>query len=343
MVPVSIAVFEPRFYERRAQRHLAALAGGPVWINVPWGLTGNPSTRPEVDAIVPRAGRAVAAEVKAHQVDADTAREITRKYRSLGFRDLIVIAPGFTASASRSLAHARQPAIERLSFSPDLSEIADFYHGGWQEAVPGWVHDALATGLHHVRFVLTRPTARGRLVVGQARTRVYGTSAITQAIGKLPSPPARVLWAPQRFTIPRDLIARRSRLTALGGYVAIDIDGDRLHRSDHACQLGPGTAGCPHCLPRARRELARLDAALGGPQWTGVLLSGGRGIHAYLPDDGEARGRVLAAAGTRLRIDAPVTASLKTTIALPGSMHAANGRPVAAVPGPEPLLMAVPC
>ena len=296
MVPVSIAVFEPRFYERRAQRHLAALAGGPVWINVPWGLTGNPSTRPEVDAIVPRAGRAVAAEVKAHQVDADTAREITRKYRSLGFRDLIVIAPGFTASASRSLAHARQPAIERLSFSPDLSEIADFYHGGWQEAVPGWVHDALATGLHHVRFVLTRPTARGRLVVGQARTRVYGTSAIIQAIGKLPSPPARVLWAPQRFTIPRDLIARRSRLTALGG-----------------------------------------------PQWTGVLLSGGRGIHAYLPDDGEARGRVLAAAGTRLRIDAPVTASLKTTIALPGSLHAANGRPVAAAPGPEPLLMAVPC
>src|SRR5258708_35582003 len=63
-VPVSIAVFEPRFYEQRAQRHLAALAGGPVWINVAWGLTGNRSTRPAVAAIVPRPRLAVAAECK---------------------------------------------------------------------------------------------------------------------------------------------------------------------------------------------------------------------------------------------------------------------------------------
>ncbi len=27
-------LFEPRFYERAAQRHLAA---APVWMNVPWG------------------------------------------------------------------------------------------------------------------------------------------------------------------------------------------------------------------------------------------------------------------------------------------------------------------
>ena len=345
MVPVSAAIFEPRFYERRAQRHLAALAGVPVWINVPWGLTGNPASRPEVDAIWFRSGRAVAAEVKAHQVDAAEAGEITGKYRSLGFRELIVIAPGFTPSASRSLALTRHPAAEQVPFSPDPSEVAGFYQGSWQERVPAWVHDALATGLHHVRFVLTQPTARGRFVIGLPRTRVYHAGTITRAISALPSPPARVLWTPQRFTIPRDVIARGSRLTALGGHVAVDIDGDRMHRADHACQLAPGTAGCPHCLPRAERELRRLDDRLGHPPWTDVLLSGGRGIHAYLPDDSEARRLVLAAAGTGIRIDASVTASLKTTIAMPGTLHAANGQPVAsrahpAVPADSPMAAA---
>jgi len=341
---VSASVFEPRFYERRAQRQLAALAGIPVWINVPWGLTGNPASRPEVDAIWVRSGRAVAAEVKAHQVDAAEAGEITEKYRHLGFRELMIMAPGFTPSASRSLALTRYPAVEQVPFSPDPSEIAGFYQGGWQEGVPAWVHDALATGLHHVRFVLTQPTAKGRFVIGLPRTRIYHAGTITRAIGTLPSPPARVLWTPQRFTIPRDAIARGSRLTALGGYVAVDIDGDRMHRADHACQLKPGAGGCPHCLPRAERELRRLDAQIAHPPWTDVLLSGGRGIHAYLPDDGEVRGLVVAAAEAGARIDVSVTASLRTTIALPGTLHAANGQPVASrvrpAPGERPLAAA---
>ncbi len=65
---MTIPLFEPRFYERAAQRYLAHLAAAPVWVNVPWGLTGNPANRPEVDGIWTREGRMIAAEIKAHRV-----------------------------------------------------------------------------------------------------------------------------------------------------------------------------------------------------------------------------------------------------------------------------------
>lgn len=319
-------LFEPRFYERAAQRYLAQLAAVPVWVNVPWGLTGNPANRPEVDGIWTREGRMIAAEIKAHRVCRDTAEEILAKYRGLGFRDLIVIAPSFApAAASYWTGGSRLPVVEPVPFTPSLGAIEEFYRGDWQRGVPDWVHATLASGLHHVRFMLTVPSVAGHVVVGQRRTRIYDTATITRAIAALPSPPARVLWTPQRFTIPRDLIARRSHVTALGGYIPVDIDGDRLHAANHACQLTPGQAGCPHCVRYALREYARLRQALGDAQWVEVLFSGGRGIHAYLGGGQQLRARLLKVATEhKLRIDRAVTASVKTTISLPGSLHAAT-------------------
>ena len=73
-----------------------------------------------------------------------------------------------------------------------------------------------------------------------------------------------------------------------------------------------------------------------------MLLSGGRGLHAYLPDRGPARHQVLAAAASgKLRIDEAVTASAKST--LPGSLHAANGQRVTPAARPRPAAMAAAC
>jgi hypothetical protein len=320
--------FEPRFYERAAQLHLAGIVGGPIWTNVAWGTGGAPSTRAEIDAMWPRLGRIIAAEAKAHRVEIASAEEIVSKYRRLGFTELVVIAPDFAPTAARALAAATFPAVQVETFSPDLSAIAAFYDGDWTGQIPAWVHDALATGLHHVRFMLTRPTD-GHLVIGQRRTRIYDAATIGRAIAALPVPPARILWTPQRFTIPRDLIARRSTVTALGGFVPIDIDGDRLHQAHHACQISTDEPGCPHCAAYARREWGRLAEALPHAQVVDVLSSGGRGLHAYLHDGPGVRQRVLQAArGAGLRIDESVTDSVKTTIAFPGSLHAGTMRQV---------------
>ena len=176
--------------------------GVSLFINTPWGLAGNPASRPEIDAVALLERRAVPIEIKAYHV--------------------------------------------------------------WPRHVPGWVHSTLSTGLHHVRFVLSQPTRRGGFVVGQQRCQVYGVDTLSHLLRRLPSPPVHLLWTPLRFTIPRDVIARRSRLTALGGFVPVDIDGDRLHRASHACELVLMNAVCEYCLRYARREQGRLFEKLTG-------------------------------------------------------------------------------
>lgn len=118
-------------------------------------------------------------------------------------------------------------------------------------------------------------------------------------------------------------------MTALGGFLPVDIDGDRLHRAHHACQIGPVDAACPHCLCHALREYARLTEVLPDVAWVDVLRSGGRGLHLYLRDDAGLRARLLRTAqGARVRIDVNVSFSPKATIALPGSLHAGTMLPV---------------
>ncbi|MGH8904005.1 MAG: hypothetical protein ACRDYA_20590 [Egibacteraceae bacterium] len=335
---MTAAVFEPRFYERAAQRHLAALAGEPVFMNVPWGLTGAPATRHEIDAMLARDGRVIPAEVKAHQVKVDTAEEVIARYGRLGFRDVVVVAPDFTLGAAALLGGSSAPKVEAVRFLPALEEIAAFYAADWHACVPGWVQDSLATGGHHVRFLLTTPSVAGHLVIGQPRSRIYDAAMIARIVSRLPSPPARVLWTPQRFTIPRDLIARRSRVTALGGFLPVDIDGDRLHRAYHACQTGTADAACSHCLRHALREHTRLAAVLPEATWMDVLRSGGRGLHAYLLDDAGLRAHLLRTVQEqRIRIDVNVSVSPKATIALPGSLHAGTMLPVTP-PEPAPSM-----
>ena len=321
--------YEPRFYERAAQRWIAQWAAGDFYANVRWGVTGSPSTRPEIDGLIVAADRRVTAvEVKAFPVDLVAFETIVAKYADLGFSSLLLVSPGFGSSvagrARRTLDGLR---VHLRSFEPDLLAIRQWYEEVWPSRVPAWVHDALASGRHHVRFMLARPTERGSFVVGQQRTRVYDVATVSRLIALLPGPPIRVLWTPQRFTIPRDLSARGSRLNPMGGYIPVDIDGDRLHNANYACHLDRSGA-CPFCDLYAYREVARLTALIEQTP-IDVLSSGGRGVHAYFGSNVDRPSVLRLAADAKVRLDVAVTASLRATVSLPGSLHAAGMRPVA--------------
>lgn len=322
--------FEPRFYERAAQLHVARQHGGEVYTNLVWGLDRNPATRREIDAAVIHSGRLVPVEIKSYPLGESECAEIVARYADLGFRRMILVAPAVEAAAGRWCAASHRPRVELIVFEPNLAVLTEWYTTVWPTSVPDWVAGSLASGLHHIRVILTLRGNRGQFVIGQQRTRVYDTRSIARLVARLPSPPARLLWTPQRFTIPRDLIVRRTTVTALGGFVPVDIDGDRLHRPHHACVITATAPVCQHCLQHARRELSRLVEAL--PNWApvAVVTSGGRGVHAYFVEDPGVRRAILAAAEQRrIRIDASVTSSVRTTIALPGSLHAGTGQVVA--------------
>jgi DNA primase catalytic subunit len=56
-----------------------------------------------------------------------------------------------------------------------------------------------------------------------------------------------------------------------------------------------------------------------------VLASGGRGVHVYYEDHGDVRERVVKLSRERaIRLDENVTTSLKSTVALPGSLRAGS-------------------
>ncbi|MGH3794974.1 MAG: hypothetical protein ACRDSP_08800 [Pseudonocardiaceae bacterium] len=326
----AMPAYEPRYYERAGQRHMARYLQTRLFINVPWGLSGNPASRPEIDAVAELDRRVMPIEIKSYVLDVADVEAVVAKYSRLGFRQLIIVAPGLSDQAARSM--TKETILkEFVVFRPDPEEISDWYDRVWPKHVPDWVHIALSSGRHHIRFVLSRATVQGRFVVGQQRCRVYRAETVSRLLRNLPSPPVRILWTPLRFTIPRDVIARRSQLTTLDGFVPVDIDGDRLHRALHACELTPGTNFCRFCLKYAEQEFHRLCDRL-AMQPVDVLSSGGRGVHIYYHDDGLIRTTLLGLANRRaIRIDENVTASTKATVALPGSLHAGSLRPVASM------------
>lgn len=114
----------------------------------------------------------------------------------------------------------------------------------------------------------------------------------------------------------------------MGGFVPIDIDGDRLHQAHHACQISESAPVCPFCTRYARAECRSLVEALDETP-IDVVASGGRGVHVYYEDAGDVRDRaVKLSRNDVVRLDENVTASLKSTVALPGSLHAGSMQPV---------------
>jgi hypothetical protein len=270
--------------------------------------------------------------VKSHQMTYVHCADLVAKYIRLGFHDLVLVAPSAHSAGERLLAASHRPRVQFMRFAPDLEEVRSWYVDHWARLVPDWTHEALATGRHYVRFILAGRTMRGGYAVGQTRSRVYRTDTIGEMMLRLPFPPVRILWSPQRFTTPRDLGARGSSMTALGGYVAVDVDGDRLHRARHSCEITAQQPYCVACERYAWREISHLLSNLHGVEPVALVTSGGRGLHAYFADDGTTRHEILRTARTlHLRIDEGVTTSCKTTIALPGSLNAGAMLPVTAV------------
>lgn len=111
----------------------------------------------------------------------------------------------------------------------------------------------------------------------------------------------------------------------------IDIDGDRLHQALHACQISRSEAACRFCIRYADAEYRSLRQQLDEIP-VDVLVSGVRGIHVYYGDHGDLRERVANLSRERMvRLDKNVTTSLKSTVALPGSLHAGSMQPVESI------------
>ncbi|MDQ6758882.1 MAG: hypothetical protein M3Z32_03320 [Acidobacteriota bacterium] len=121
-----IPLYEPRFYERVAQHHVARLFPGPVFINVRWGLIGSLATRHELDALVFQTRQAVPVEIKAHSISEADTDEIVAKYRRIGFRRIIIVAPAASNEAGRRLIGGMAPSVELILFHPNLESIRDW-------------------------------------------------------------------------------------------------------------------------------------------------------------------------------------------------------------------------
>lgn len=119
-------LYEPRFYERAAQHHVTRLFPDPVFINVRWGLSGSLATRHELDALVLQTRQVTPVEIKAHSLSAADTDEIVAKYRRIGFRHVIIIAPAMSIETGRRLTGSRAPSVGLILFHPDLDAIRDW-------------------------------------------------------------------------------------------------------------------------------------------------------------------------------------------------------------------------
>jgi len=319
-------IFEPQFYERRALHHFAKTREVNLLINCRVPEAGVPLMRQvEIDGLVRTDGPAIAIEVKSTRLDERDVAAIRAWYRDVGFCNTVVIAPDFTADAIRK--HRPHARCELLAYRPNEDAIFRWYEA-WRPGWPSWVAAAIASGRHHFRYVLTRASLRGGRVVNQIAKRIYDCDGVIRDLLRLPHPPARVYWSPQRWSTPKDVYRRETGPLALGGLGVLDIDGTPLHAAMHACEIGPRSSRCDHCRRRSLGE-ARTAVRLwpnSSPALSGVIDSGNRGLHMYFrashADMMKAAAIQLAAAGVRL--DFGASASRRAVVGLPGSLYAAT-------------------
>ncbi|MGH3851596.1 MAG: hypothetical protein ACRDRT_18210, partial [Pseudonocardiaceae bacterium] len=126
----AMPAYEPRYYERAGQRHMARYLQTRLFINVPWGLSGNPASRPEIDAVAELDRRVMPIEIKSYVLDVADVEAVVAKYSRLGFRQLIIVAPGLSDQAARSM--TKETILkEFVVFRPDPEEISDWYDRVW--------------------------------------------------------------------------------------------------------------------------------------------------------------------------------------------------------------------
>jgi hypothetical protein len=158
-VSCGVPLYEPRFYERAAQHHVARIFPVSVFVNVRWGLRGSLSTRHELDALVARGRQAVPVEIKAHSLsDADTDG-IIAKYRGIGFQHIVLVVPEVSVEAGRRLAESRAPIVELVLFCPDLGAIREWYCAWWPQAVPALNQPSADMGLTYPADIARRAGA----------------------------------------------------------------------------------------------------------------------------------------------------------------------------------------
>jgi hypothetical protein len=301
-------LYEPRFYLRAAQRHLAGACETPLAIDVAWGFGVDVGRRQVLDAVLREGDRLSRVAVVPGALREDELVRLAEETPGLGVRRLVVVAPVFERAAVRHAASSSSPAIELVTFLPELEEILAWYRPGWPADAFALAEDTVPGDLR-VRFLVARP---GRDAFGvDPGVPVRSVTDLEMLVRRLPSPPVQVLWVP-----PCPLVT---------------IDGRRLHGRRHACELGPATGSCDACRSHADQRAALLiERTHLAP--AGVVRGCGT-VHVYYrPDDGVDQLLVQDARTLGLGPEACSARSI-VEVPLPGSLDAAWCMPLRSIPG----------
>ncbi|HAN09076.1 MAG TPA: hypothetical protein DCP90_00500 [Clostridiales bacterium] len=278
-------MFEPKFYENKAMIHLSKMFDKNICRNFRYSAnTGPIKNLPEIDGILEKDHKLYAIEAKSFIINQEDLVEIMYKYKLLGFRRLIIISPDYTKEAIQLT--CSQSKFEELileKYSPDLQSI-DKWYKDWNSSLPPQLEGSLSSGRHSFRFILSKTNTGKRIVVNQVSSRITCIYDIKKEIERLSSPPVKVLWSTQKWTIPKDLYFRNNKLVNLGGFVVIDLDGQKMHSAFFDCELSACTPNCMHCYKITKKEMkiAYAKFAENDIHPSFVTDSGNHGFHMYI-------------------------------------------------------------
>jgi hypothetical protein len=301
--------------------HLAKLLSVPVLANVRDGNVFTPPLQSrEIDGVIEQEGRRTLVEVKSFGLSSQDVADIVRKYESLEFDKLIIIAPSVPSAvhlSSRTELFAFEPNVDRLN---DRYSMKDF-------ELPVDLQGELISGDHHFRFLLAR---RGKGETSRFRNQIdkqINTYAdLLREIRRegTGGMPVRVFWSTSRWAYPKELFFSSYRNHLIRRGLVFDIDGKAIHNVDLPCRINPGDSVCLLCIAAAKAKAADLVRLLGDYR-TSVVFSGRQGFHVYvlgedLPDSNIRRLTALALE-TGIPVDENIALGSKSVVTMPGSIH----------------------
>ena len=327
--------YEPKFYEVRALAHLARMLNCLIVANfrLPH-FKLPPNERPEVDGYVEIDRKDWAIEVKSYPLSEVDIDKIAVRYESLGFEQLIVVAPLIKAYSLRM----RSPKVELVTFKPDLSPIATYYK--YHVLTDEWVQEELADGWYHFRYKLAeRGEKKLAWALNQTDKRIRDGNELWREILHRVMPkvtPIRVYWSVNQWLSPKDLYFARRPNTLIKERVVFDIDGDQIHSPFFPCLIND-QGMCEYCFRFAKQHTQRLIEFLNenGLYKLRVVFSGWRGFHVYVLDENivtkQVNDLLRNAISRKIRIDRRVTLDYKGIIGLPGTLHGHSMKPLVTV------------
>ncbi len=295
------------YYEHRALQYLAGR--GVIIRNL--RINGL-----EIDGILN--GKPI--EVKAYPLTIDALRKIKSKFNALGFKEGIVVAPGFP--------NGKFEGLELVRFRPDYSYVCKYYES-WIPRIPKFLR-------------LKWRQLRVETPIGfiKIKKRITSLNRLKNILKNYELPPIRVFFSVFEWLQPEKIGSKNFNDVCFGSsFLVFDIDGEKLHFPHTINKKG----FCRECIENARRETIKLAYFLEtkyGYSNFYVVFSGRKGFHLYVLDyekeqdfgkfyeyrEYRKRRKIVKdIIENGIRIDPIVTLDTRRIIGLPSSVHGYTG------------------